>query len=124
MSIVNALIGPVSGLLDKFVEDKDQKNALAHEIATMSEKHAQQIALQQIEVLKTERVKESNKLKKIQVKLDKQKQRKNNFDEVEKIFSSNGYSDLRPVHVSIVKRYISYGHVDRYLSGKSFLNPK
>ena len=52
MSIVNALIGPVSGLLDKFVEDKDQKNALAHEIATMSEKHAQQIALQQIEVLK------------------------------------------------------------------------
>jgi hypothetical protein len=52
MSIVNALIGPVSGLLDKFVEDKDQKAALAHEIATMSEKHAQQIALQQIEVLK------------------------------------------------------------------------
>ena len=52
MSIVNALIGPVSGLLDKFIEDKDQKNALAHEIATMSEKHAQQIALQQIEVLK------------------------------------------------------------------------
>ena len=52
MSIVNALIGTVSGLLDKFVEDKDQKNALAHEIATMSEKHAQQIALQQIEVLK------------------------------------------------------------------------
>ena len=36
MSIVNALIGPVSGLLDKFIEDKDQKAALAHEIATMS----------------------------------------------------------------------------------------
>jgi len=51
MSIVNALIGPVSGLLDKFIEDKDQKAALSHEIATMSEKHAQQIALQQIEVL-------------------------------------------------------------------------
>ena len=46
------------------------------------------------------------------------------FDEVEKIFSSNGYAGLRPVHVSIVKRYISYGHVDRYLAGKSFLNPK
>ena len=46
------------------------------------------------------------------------------FDEVEKIFSSNGFSDLRPVHVSIVKRYIAYGHVERYLSGKSFLNPK
>ena len=29
-----ALIGPVAGLLDKFIEDKDQKNKLAHEIAT------------------------------------------------------------------------------------------
>ena len=54
MSIVNALIGPVSGLLDKFIEDKDQKNKLAHEIATMAEKHGQQIALQQIEVLKAD----------------------------------------------------------------------
>ena len=52
MSIVNALIGPVSGLLDKFIPDADIKNKLSHEIATMSEKHAQQIALQQIEVLK------------------------------------------------------------------------
>ena len=52
MSLVGQLIGPVSGLLDKFIEDKDQKNALAHEIATMSEKHGQQIALEQIEVLK------------------------------------------------------------------------
>ena len=46
------------------------------------------------------------------------------FDEVNKLFSANGYSDLRPVHVSIVKRYIAYGHVERYLQGKSFLNPK
>lgn len=52
MSIVASLVGPVTGLLDKFIEDKDQKNALAHEIATMSERHAQQIALEQIEVLK------------------------------------------------------------------------
>ena len=36
MSIIASLIGPVSGILDKFVEDKDQKAALAHEIATMS----------------------------------------------------------------------------------------
>ena len=28
----SALIAPVAGLLDKFIEDKDQKNALAHEI--------------------------------------------------------------------------------------------
>ncbi len=37
MSIVASLVGPVTGLLDKFIEDKDQKNALAHEISTMSE---------------------------------------------------------------------------------------
>jgi len=50
MSLVNSLIGPVSGLLDKFVEDKDQKAKLAHEIATMSDKHAQELALAQISV--------------------------------------------------------------------------
>ena len=43
----------MSGLLDKFIEDKDKKNALAHEIATMAEKHAQELAKAQIEVNKT-----------------------------------------------------------------------
>ena len=38
--VLNNLIGPVTGLLDKFIEDKDQKAALAHEIATMGAKHA------------------------------------------------------------------------------------
>ena len=52
MSLVGQLIGPVTGLLDKFIPDADTKNKLAHEIATMSEKHGQQIALEQIEVLK------------------------------------------------------------------------
>ena len=45
-----SLITPVTGLLDKFIQDKDQKAALAHEIATMSEKHAQGLALAQIEL--------------------------------------------------------------------------
>ena len=54
MVMLQALIGPVTGLLDKFIEDKDQKAKLAHDIATMSEKHAQQIALAQIEVNKAE----------------------------------------------------------------------
>ena len=36
--MLQALIGPVTGLLDKFIEDKDQKAKLAHEIATMAEK--------------------------------------------------------------------------------------
>ena len=54
MSIVNALIGPVSGLLVKFIEDKDQKNALAHEIATMSERHAHEALKGQLEINKVE----------------------------------------------------------------------
>jgi hypothetical protein len=48
--MLSALIGPVTGLLDKFIEDKDQKNALAHEIATMSEKHAMEVAKGQLAV--------------------------------------------------------------------------
>ena len=48
--MIDKLIGPVTGLLDKFVEDKDQKAALAHEIATMSSKHAQSLALAQIQL--------------------------------------------------------------------------
>lgn len=54
MALLNALIGPVTGLLDKFVEDKDQKAALAHEISTMADRHAQDLALAQIEVNKAE----------------------------------------------------------------------
>jgi hypothetical protein len=54
MSIVASLIGPVTGLLDKFIEDKDQKNALAHEIATMSDRAASENALAQIELNKAE----------------------------------------------------------------------
>ena len=54
MSVLTSLIGPVTGLLDKFVEDKDAKNALAHEIATMSEKHAQELAKGQLDVNKVE----------------------------------------------------------------------
>ena len=48
--MIDKLIGPVSGLLDKFIEDKDQKARLAHEVATMAENHAQNIALAQIEL--------------------------------------------------------------------------
>jgi len=54
MSLVSTLVGPVTGLLDKFIEDKDQKNALAHEIATMSERHHQELMKSQIEVNKVE----------------------------------------------------------------------
>ncbi len=52
--MLQSLIGPVTGILDKFIEDKDQKAKLAHEIATIGQKHAQEIALSQIEVNKAE----------------------------------------------------------------------
>tara|TARA_R110002073_G_scaffold123013_2_gene266317 strand:- start:1584 stop:1976 length:393 start_codon:yes stop_codon:yes gene_type:complete len=54
MSIVASLVGPVTGLLDKFIEDKDQKSALAHEIATMSEQHHQELMKGQLEINKIE----------------------------------------------------------------------
>jgi len=52
--MITALIPAVSGILDKFVPDADTKNKLAHDLATMAEKHAQELALAQIEVLKAD----------------------------------------------------------------------
>jgi hypothetical protein len=52
--MIQALIGPVTGLLDKFVEDKDEKNRLAHEISTMADRHAQELALAQVSINKEE----------------------------------------------------------------------
>ena len=54
MSVLTSLVGPVTGLLDKFIEDKDQKAKLAHEIATMGEKHSQEALLAQLEINKAE----------------------------------------------------------------------
>ena len=52
--MIPALIGPVTGLLDKFIEDKDQKAKLAHEVATMAQTHAQELARGQLEINKAE----------------------------------------------------------------------
>ena len=54
MSLITSLIGPVTGILDKVIEDKDQKAKLAHELATMSDTHAQQALLAQLEINKAE----------------------------------------------------------------------
>ena len=54
MSILGSLLEPATKILDKVIEDKDQKNALAHEIATMAERHAQELAKGQLEVNKAE----------------------------------------------------------------------
>ena len=52
--MIEHLIGPVTGLLDKFVEDKDQKARLAHEIATLAERQAHELAQAQLAVNKVE----------------------------------------------------------------------
>lgn len=53
-ALVSTLVGPITGLLDKFIPDADTKAKLAHEIATMSVKQAHEAALAQLEVNKVE----------------------------------------------------------------------
>lgn len=54
MSIITALIQPVTKLLDKVIPDADTKQRIAHEIATLAETQAHEIAKAQIEVNRTE----------------------------------------------------------------------
>ena len=54
MSILNALIGPATDLVGKFVQDKDKAAQLSHELSTMADQHAQAALLAQIEVNKVE----------------------------------------------------------------------
>ena len=54
MSIVASLVGPVTGLLDKFIEEKDQKARLSHEIATLAEKQSHEALKGQLEINKME----------------------------------------------------------------------
>ena len=54
ISLLGTLVGPITDIINKVVPDKDQAAKLAHEVSTMAENHAQQIALAQIEVNKTE----------------------------------------------------------------------
>ena len=54
MGLVDTLVGPIAGIIGKLVPDKDQAAKLAHEIATMAETHAQEVALAQIDLNKAE----------------------------------------------------------------------
>lgn len=54
LNLISSLVAPVSGLLDKFIEDKDQRALLAHEIATLADKQANEQAVAQIELNKVE----------------------------------------------------------------------
>jgi hypothetical protein len=54
MSILASLIGPATSLLDKVIEDKDEKNRIAFELSTLAERHAAELAKGQLEVNKVE----------------------------------------------------------------------
>ena len=47
--LLSGLIGPVTGIINKVVPDKDEAARLAHEISTMAGSHAQELAVDQIE---------------------------------------------------------------------------
>ena len=54
MSILSALIGPATDLAGKFIQDTDAAAKMAHELATLADKQAQEAMLAQIEVNKAE----------------------------------------------------------------------
>ena len=47
--LLSGIIGPVTNIIDKVVLDKDEAARLAHEISTMADRHAQELAVDQIE---------------------------------------------------------------------------
>ena len=52
--MIELLVGPISNLLDKVIPDADERSRLAHEIATLTERQAHEIAKAQIAVNKEE----------------------------------------------------------------------
>jgi phenylpyruvate tautomerase PptA (4-oxalocrotonate tautomerase family) len=52
--MIEALIAPVTSLLDKFIPDADEKARLAHDISTMASKQAYELAREQISVNREE----------------------------------------------------------------------
>ena len=54
LDLIGKLVDPVSNILDKVIEDKDQKARLAHEIATMAEKNSQALMMQQLKILQAD----------------------------------------------------------------------
>ena len=54
LDLLGKLVDPVSNILDKVVEDKDQKARLAHEISTMATRHAHELAKEQISINREE----------------------------------------------------------------------
>jgi len=52
--MLQALIGPISSLLEKAIPDSDLRRKLTHEIATMAEKNAHEQIKAQLDINKTE----------------------------------------------------------------------
>ena len=52
--MLSQLISPITGLLSKVITDKDQALKLSHEIATMADRHVQELAKGQLAVNKAE----------------------------------------------------------------------
>ena len=52
--LLSGLIGPVTGIINKVVPDKDKAARLAHEISIMADRHARELALAQVEMNKEE----------------------------------------------------------------------
>jgi len=48
--MLEQLIAPVTGLLERFIPDADTKQKLAYEIATISDRYAQELAVSQIKL--------------------------------------------------------------------------
>jgi hypothetical protein len=53
-AIVSTLTGPISDLLSEFITDKDKRDALAHDLATLSVRQAHAETLAQIDVNREE----------------------------------------------------------------------
>jgi hypothetical protein len=54
VSILTSLIAPATQLLDKVIEDKDEKNRIAFELSTMADRYAQEALKGQLEINKVE----------------------------------------------------------------------
>lgn len=54
MSLLNILIGPITGLLERVIPDKGRREEMAHEIASMVESNIHAQSMAQMEVNKAE----------------------------------------------------------------------
>lgn len=54
LEIATLIVGPITKLLDKVIPDKDERDRLAHEIATMAGNQAHELAKAQVDLNKQE----------------------------------------------------------------------